>query len=75
LRRRIKSSETEITRLTAALAEYDAQLADPQLFARDPRAAGALAKSRADAAADLAKAEQEWLDASAAYEDAGALPG
>jgi ATP-binding cassette subfamily F protein 3 len=75
LRRRIKSSETEIARLIAALAEYDAQLADPKLFARDPRKAVALAKGRADAAAALAKAEQEWLDASAAYEDAGALPG
>jgi ATP-binding cassette subfamily F protein 3 len=75
LRRRIKSTESEIARLTAALAEYDAQLADPQLFTRDPRAAAALAKSRADAAAALAKAEQDWLDASAAYEDASALPG
>jgi len=70
LRRRIKAAEKEIARLTAALAGFDAQLADPQLFGRDPQGAGRLAKARADAAAALAKVEEDWLEASAAYEGA-----
>jgi ATP-binding cassette subfamily F protein 3 len=70
LRRRIKSAEAEIARLSAALALIDAQLADPDLFTRDSREAGRLAKARADTAGALARAEEDWLEASAAYEDA-----
>jgi ATP-binding cassette subfamily F protein 3 len=70
LRRQIKSAEAEMTRLATTLAEIDAGLADPQLFARDPRRAARLSKARADAAAALARAEENWLEASAAYDAA-----
>ena len=44
----------------------------PGLFARDPAKATALSKQRAEAAAALARAEEDWLNASAAYENATA---
>ena len=40
------------------------------LFARDPVRAAELAKSRAEAAAALAQAEDEWIEASADLESA-----
>jgi len=69
LRRQIKAAESEIIRLGAALTETDQQLADPQLFARDPQKAARLAKIRSDTATALAKAEDDWLQASAAYDE------
>ena len=69
LKRRIDTAEKTVARLTADIAAIDAQLADG-LFARDPAKATALSKARADAADALAKAEEDWLTASAAYEDA-----
>jgi ATP-binding cassette subfamily F protein 3 len=75
LRKRIKSAETDVARLGAAIAEIDAKLADPLLFSRDPREAARLAKTRSDAAASLAKAEDDWLEASAAYDTASTSAG
>jgi ATP-binding cassette subfamily F protein 3 len=69
LRQRIKSAESDMARLSGSLADIDKRLADPQLFARDPQQAARLAKARADASAALTKAEEEWLDASTAYEN------
>jgi ATP-binding cassette, subfamily F, member 3 len=40
------------------------------LFARDPAKAATLAKARADHASALAKAEEDWLEASALEETA-----
>jgi ATP-binding cassette subfamily F protein 3 len=71
LRQRIAAAEKEMARRTAELAEIDAALADPQAFARDPQNAARLAKARADATAATARAEEDWLEASAAYERAG----
>jgi ATP-binding cassette subfamily F protein 3 len=70
LRKRIASAEEATRRLTGEIEAMDAKLAE--LFARDPAKASQLARSRADAADRLAKAEEEWLDASAAYEAAQA---
>ena len=38
------------------------------LFAQDPQKAAGVAKARANAAVALARAEEEWLEASAAFE-------
>ncbi len=56
--------------LNAEITRVDATLAQPGLFARDPAKAAALAKARADNASALAKAEEDWLEASAAFEAA-----
>jgi ATP-binding cassette, subfamily F, member 3 len=70
LRARIAAAEAEMARLSSELERLDATLAAPDLFARDPTRAAAHAKARSDAAAALARTEEEWLSASAAYEAA-----
>jgi ATP-binding cassette subfamily F protein 3 len=57
---------------TEEIARIDAALAAPGLFVRDPGKAAALAKARSEAAAALARAEDEWLTASAALDAASA---
>ena len=44
------------------------RLQEPDLYARDPKQAAALARQRAHAASELALAEEDWLAASAALE-------
>ncbi|HEV3371303.1 MAG TPA: ATP-binding cassette domain-containing protein, partial [Xanthobacteraceae bacterium] len=70
LRRRITDAEAEVKRLGREIAVIDTALAEPGLFARDPAHAAGLAKARADAASALARAEDDWLEASAAFESA-----
>jgi ATP-binding cassette subfamily F protein 3 len=72
LRQRIQAAEKTIAQHSAALAEIDAALADPQAFTRDPQRAAQLAKARAEAVDGIAAAEEDWLEASSAYEQAGA---
>jgi len=69
LKRRIDAAEKAVAKLTSDIAAIDTQLAS-DLFARDPAKATALSKTRAEAAAALARAEEDWLTASAAYEGA-----
>ena len=69
LKRQIDAAEKAVVKLTAEIARIDEQLAS-DLFARDPARATALSKARAEAVDALAKAEEDWLTASAAYEDA-----
>ena len=70
LRARIAAAEEEMARLSRELARIDATLATPDLFARDPAGAAAHAKARSETAAALARSEEDWLSASAAYEAA-----
>jgi ATP-binding cassette subfamily F protein 3 len=70
LRRRIAEAEAAIKRFGQEIAGFDRALAEPGLFARDPTRAAALAKARADTAKALARAEDDWLEASAAFESA-----
>jgi ATP-binding cassette subfamily F protein 3 len=70
LRRRITDAEAAVKRLTQEIARTDVALAVPGLFARDPKKAAALAKARADAVDALARAEDDWLAASADFEAA-----
>jgi ATP-binding cassette subfamily F protein 3 len=70
LRKRVERAEAEIARLTAEIEKLDAALADGGLFARDALKAAALAKARAEYAAALTIAEEDWLAAGAALEAA-----
>jgi len=63
------AAEQAVARLSAEIATIDAELAT-DLFARDPGKATELSKSRAKAANALARAEEDWLSASAEYESA-----
>ncbi|MSO67233.1 MAG: ATP-binding cassette domain-containing protein, partial [Pseudolabrys sp.] len=70
LRKRISQAELVIAQLTRQLGKLDTTLADGDLFARDPARAAELSKTRANVVTALAKAEEEWLAASAALETA-----
>jgi ATP-binding cassette subfamily F protein 3 len=67
LRKKITAAEKAINAHKAEIGRLEAVLAGG-LFAQDPQKAAGMAKARADAAAALARAEEEWLQASAAYE-------
>ncbi len=70
LRRRISQTEATIERLNTEIGAIDQKLANPELYEANPAEAASLAKSRADAARRLAEAEEEWLTATAAFEEA-----
>jgi ATP-binding cassette, subfamily F, member 3 len=70
LRKRVTKAETELAQLTRQLHKLDLTLADGGLFAREPARAAELSKTRADVVDAIAKAEEEWLAASAALETA-----
>ena len=70
LRRRSATAEAVVARLNEEVGRIDAALAEPGLFARDPAKAAALAKARAGHIEALAKAEEDWLEASTELEAA-----
>jgi ATP-binding cassette subfamily F protein 3 len=72
LRKRITQAEAATKTLSADIARLDAALADPGLFASDPAKGASLSKARAEAGEKLAQAEQDWLEAAGALEDASA---
>jgi ATP-binding cassette, subfamily F, member 3 len=70
LRRRIADAEATVARLNEEIARIDNVLADASLFARDPAKAAQLSKDRSNAVDALARAEDDWLAASAELESA-----
>jgi ATP-binding cassette subfamily F protein 3 len=68
LKQKISAAEAEIERITEIIAKIDVALALPDLFSRDPKQAAQLGKARANAVNALQRAEEEWLDASAQYD-------
>ncbi len=70
LKQKISDAEAEIARINDIIAKIDAALALPDLFKRDPKQAAQLTKARAGAESALQRAEEEWLAASAQYDEA-----
>jgi ATP-binding cassette subfamily F protein 3 len=70
LKQRISEAEAEIARISDIIAKIDTALALPDLFTRDPKQAAQLSKARAGAAGALARAEEQWLQASSQYDEA-----
>ena len=70
VRRRIAEAERVVKRLSDEITRIDAVLAEPGLFARNPAKAASLSKARADATQALARAEDQWLEASTELEAA-----
>jgi ATP-binding cassette subfamily F protein 3 len=68
-KKRIAEAEAEMARISGIIEKIDAALALPDLFTRDPKQAAQLGKARASAADALAKAEEEWLDASSELDE------
>jgi ATP-binding cassette subfamily F protein 3 len=67
-RRRAEAAEAALGRAAGALAQIDAQLTDPAVFAKDPGKAAELGRRRDAAQAAVHAAEQEWMAAQEAYE-------
>jgi ATP-binding cassette subfamily F protein uup len=59
---RLKELEALIDTLPATIAKHDSTLADPALYARDPKTFDATMKAAEKARADLGSAELEWLE-------------
>ena len=70
LRKKINEIESLTGKLEKLIQALDAELADPNLYEKAPAKAALRAKERADAAAKLAEAEEQWLELSAEYEEA-----
>jgi ATP-binding cassette subfamily F protein 3 len=70
LKRRIAAVEVDMGELQVRVGEIDRTLADPQLYERDPARVATLARARAEVAAALAAAEEQWLALSEEYETA-----
>jgi ATP-binding cassette subfamily F protein uup len=65
---RLKELEALMPKLSAAIAREEAHLADPNLYTRQPAKFDAALKTLDKLRADLAKAEEEWLDLEARRE-------
>jgi ATP-binding cassette subfamily F protein 3 len=61
-----------VARLTKQIQSLDAELSDPGQFADAPYKITQKSKQRADRAAELAKAEEEWLALTSQVEEADA---
>jgi ATP-binding cassette subfamily F protein uup len=59
--RRLEELDALMPRLTAEIAAHETKLADPDLYARDPKGFDRLMKAIDGARATLAAAEEEWL--------------
>ncbi|MEX0590149.1 MAG: ABC-F family ATP-binding cassette domain-containing protein [Xanthobacteraceae bacterium] len=69
LRKRIAALESEIEKFEREIAGMDARLADPALQANNHAEVARLGRQRIEMANALAKAEEEWLAASARREE------
>jgi ATP-binding cassette subfamily F protein 3 len=70
LRKKINEIESLTGKLEKQIQVLDVELADPMLYEKNPARAAQKAKERADAAAKLAAAEEQWLELSSEYEEA-----
>jgi ATP-binding cassette subfamily F protein 3 len=73
LRDRQKKAEKRMEKLQSLIIELDRHLSDPDLFTNDPAKGADLSRDRARAVKALSTAEEEWLEAGAALEEAAAV--
>ena len=73
LKRKLEAAETTLARETKAVAELDAQLADPAIYVTDPGRAAELGRKRAKQQDALDRAEATWMAAAEAYEAVAAV--
>jgi ATP-binding cassette subfamily F protein 3 len=71
LKQKIDAAEKEMARLQEKIAKIDDMLADPEFFQTDPERAAKFAKERAFCEKKLVKTEEEWLELSEEFEEAG----
>jgi ATP-binding cassette subfamily F protein 3 len=71
LRRTVEAAEGDMARLNREIAAIERKLAEPDIYAGPAARVTELRTTLANLASRLAKAEQKWLEASAALEAAG----
>ncbi|MTI42306.1 ABC transporter ATP-binding protein [Roseibium hamelinense] len=71
LKQKIDASEKEMKRLQEKIEKLDEALSDPSFFQNEPERAAKFAKERAYCEKKLIKTEEEWLELSAEFEEAG----
>jgi ATP-binding cassette subfamily F protein 3 len=71
MRRRLREIEDAIARLQEKLGVLDRALADPALYAEEPRKAADFARLRTRLASELDAMETEWLNVQSTYESSG----
>ncbi len=72
LKKAMVAAEQSVARISAQIAKIDALLADVQIYVKDPERAQKAAIERGQLAKQLDAAEEAWLVAGEAYEDANA---
>ena len=70
LKRKLDAAEATLARITREVADLDAQLANPKLFAKDPTKAAELTRRRERGQERLDTAEAEWMALAEQYEKA-----
>jgi ATP-binding cassette, subfamily F, member 3 len=70
LKKAVQVAEKLVTKISAEITALDALLADPALYAKDPARAQAAALERGQLAKKMSDAEEGWLAAADAYEQA-----
>lgn len=70
LRKKINDIESLTAKLEKQIQTIDAELGDQELYEKFPAKAAAKVKERAELAARLMVAEEQWLELSAEYEEA-----
>ena len=73
LKKAMVAAEKLVDKLTKEIAALDALLADPALYTKDPGRAQSTAQERGQLSKQLGEAEEAWLLATEAYEDAAAV--
>jgi len=62
IRKKIEATEQRMQKISDLIARVDAVLADPDTFKKDPEKAATLSRQQAELHANLATAEEEWLE-------------
>jgi len=75
LKRKLEAAEATLARETKAVAEWDAILADPGLYTRDPAKAAEVGRRRSKQQDALDRAEAVWITAAEAFEAVVAAAG
>ena len=70
LKKAVQTAEKLVAKIAAEIAALDALLADPALYAKDPARAQAAALERGQLSKKMSAAEEGWVAATDAYEQA-----
>jgi ATP-binding cassette subfamily F protein 3 len=70
LKKAVEDADKRVAKLQAEAAKLDAALNAPDLYAQEPAKVTALSKQRSEVQRQLNAAEEQWLEATEAYESA-----